>query len=55
MSPLGIGADPDKPFYQEQFRVIMPEIPAEVRDPLVMPMPVACDFNLSSGSVVYHF
>ena len=50
VNPLSKKADPDKPFYQEQFRITMPSIPSSQRDPRTITVNVPCIFSVS-GSV----
>lgn len=43
--------DAAKPFYNQQFRVVMPEIPADVRDPLTLTVPVTASIAIAGSGV----
>lgn len=44
-------ADPDKPSYIAQFRIIMPEIPADVRDPLNLSAPITGAVSIAGSGL----
>lgn len=44
-------ADPNAPSYIAQFRVIMPEIPADVRDPLTLEAPITASVMMAGAGI----
>lgn len=46
---------PAKPVYEEQFRIVMPEVSGSVRDPLQEPVDLALTTTIASGSLVIGF
>lgn len=43
------------PIFEQQFRVILPEIPADVRDPLVIDAPITASIAIANGAVGVSF
>lgn len=48
-------ADPSKPSYIAQFRIIMPEVPADVRDPLTIEAPITASVNIAGSGLAVVF
>lgn len=53
--PTSDNFDATKPVFEPQFRVIMPEIPAEVRDPLLVDADISATVNIAGGVLEIDF
>lgn len=51
VTPTAAAADPDKPAYVAQFRIIMPEIPANVRDPISLDTSISAAVTIAGSGV----
>ena len=49
--PTAPAADNAKPNYIPQFRLIMPEIPADVRDPLMIEAPISASVSIAGSGI----
>lgn len=53
--PSADAADPGAPSYIAQFRIIMPEIPADVRDPLTIEAPITASVDIAGSGLAVVF
>lgn len=53
--PTSDNYDPAAPVYEPQFRIVMPEIPAEDRDPLTIPAPIAVTVSIAGSGLEVTF
>lgn len=51
VAPTSENYDPAKPVYEPQFRIVMPEIPAQNRDPVELTMPIAASIQIGGNGV----
>jgi hypothetical protein len=54
-SPISDMYNDSRPRYEEQFRIVLPEIPASVRDPAIEEAPVAAEINLADSGLTITF
>ena len=53
--PTSSNYDASKPVYEPQFRLILPEIGATVRDPLAFELPITASVSIAGGSLALTF
>lgn len=53
--PTSGNYDAAAPVYEPQFRLILPEIPAPVRDPLTVEVPISATVSIAGGSLALTF
>lgn len=55
ISPVAAEYDADAPYYVEQFRLVMPEISEDVRDPLTETVAMDAEVHIAGGGVTLDF
>lgn len=53
--PTGNNYNAERPVYEEQFRIVLPEIPAELRDPLQFDVTIDADISIAGGVLVIDY